>query len=67
MKYIGEQYGFVVLRGEGDAHEYDSFIAAFARNGDRGALFRNVLALGLTADQVRWHAAHPGNRTACCW
>ena len=38
MKYIGEQYGFVVLRGEGDAHEYDSFIAAFARNGYCGAL-----------------------------
>jgi hypothetical protein len=64
---IRANYGadIVVLRREDDHLEYESAIEAFANDRDRGTLLKRLLALGLIADQVRWHAAHKGERMVC--
>jgi hypothetical protein len=63
-EYLRERFGsdVAVFRSAEDVIDYENTVAAFARDGDRGALFRRLLAVGLSAEQARWHAAHPGER-----
>jgi hypothetical protein len=66
-EYLRERFGFdvAVFRNAQHVIDYEATVAAFALDGDRSALFRCLLALGLTAEQTRWHAAHPGERVPC--
>jgi hypothetical protein len=52
----------VALASDQAAYEYGAAVHAFATAGDRGAFMRCLLALGLTADEIRWHLAHRGER-----
>jgi hypothetical protein len=61
-RYVRESYGAIWLPSESESDAYDDAVEAFACNYDCGALFRRLLAIGLSADEVRWHAAHPGQR-----
>jgi hypothetical protein len=61
-QHMRENFDAVWLRSEADVDEYESAVEAFERDGDRAALFRRLMALGLTAGDVRWHAVHPGQR-----
>ena len=66
-EYLRERFGsdVAVFRSAEDVIDYENTVAAFAHDGDRSALFRCLLALGLTAEQIRWHAANPGGRVPC--
>ena len=63
-EYLRERFGsdVAVFRSAEDVIDYENTVAAFAHDGDRCTLFRRLLALGLSAEQARWHAAHPGKR-----
>jgi hypothetical protein len=52
----------VALADDEAAYEYGAAVHAFATAGDRGAFMRRLLALGLTAAEIRWHLAHRGER-----
>jgi hypothetical protein len=61
-RYVREHLGtdIVVLASDDDLSEYEGAVEAFAHDGDRSTLLRRLLALGLTAGQVRWHAMYRG-------
>ena len=63
-EYLRERFGsdVAVFRSAEEVIDYEITVAAFAHDGDRGILFRRLLALGLSAEQARWHASHPGQR-----
>ena len=54
----------VTLNGDEELWRYLDATDAFRRDGDRPALYRSLLALGLPADQIRWHGDHRGE-TLC--
>lgn len=41
---------------------YEAAIESYARYRNRAGLYRSLLAIGMPADQIRWHAAQPGQR-----
>jgi hypothetical protein len=53
---------FVALHSLADMDEYDDAVEQFARGGSQRDLMRRLLALGMTAAEIRWHAAYPGRR-----
>jgi hypothetical protein len=53
---------YLVLRSAADVDAYDDATEAFARGGSRIDLMTRLLALGLTAAEIRWHADYPGRR-----
>jgi hypothetical protein len=55
----------LVLRCENDICKYEAATIAFARTGERAALYRDLLALGLTGQDVRWHVDNVGERQVC--
>jgi hypothetical protein len=61
-RYFRETFGasVVALRSNADEATYESAVDAFARTGNRKALFADLLALGIPADLIRWHADNPG-------
>ena len=68
-QYVRHRFGtgLVVLRRDADALEYESAVDEFASLGNRPALFARLLALGVPADQIRWHAENPGHRRVTIW
>jgi hypothetical protein len=56
--------GILILRSFADQGEYDDAVEAFARDGSRQDLMTRLIALGLTAGEIRWHAEYPGRRMA---
>ena len=41
----------------------DDAIEASARNGSQRDLMARLFALGMTADEIRWHSDYPGGAT----
>jgi hypothetical protein len=63
-RYVREHHGsdIVVLRSDDDVLEYESATIDYNGDGNRGTLCRRLLALGLPTSQIRWHAAHSGQK-----
>jgi hypothetical protein len=59
---VRQTVGIEVVRSKAELLAYNRAVDAFERDGDRARYFRSLFALGFTTDQVRWHAAHPGER-----
>ncbi len=59
--------GMIPLDDEAAASDYERAVEAFANDGDRPLLVEMLAALGLTADEVQWHVAHPGQRMVTIW
>ena len=53
---------FLVLGSAADLDAYDDAAEAFARGGSRRDLMTCLIALGMTAAEIRWHAEYPGRR-----
>jgi hypothetical protein len=65
IQSIRDRYpGVLVLRSFADQDKYDDAIEAFARNGSQRDLMARLFALGMTADEIRWHSDYPGRRMA---
>ena len=58
---------YLILNGDREHDAYQGAIIGFARDGNRPALFRSLLALGLRAVEIKWHAAHPGWSMLCAF
>jgi hypothetical protein len=50
----------VTLNRDDELFVYLDATDAYQRDGDRPALLRGLLTLGLPADQIRWHGEHRG-------
>jgi hypothetical protein len=50
------------FRNPADLDAYDDALERFERTGDRPALLRTLLSLGIEAQRCRWHAAVAGRR-----
>jgi hypothetical protein len=53
-----------ILRSDDDAWKYDEATQAFRLGGSRRDLMIRLMVIGLTADEMRWHAEDPGRRMA---
>jgi hypothetical protein len=53
---------FIVLRDVASQDLYDRAVEAFARGGSRQDLMTQLMALGMTVDEIRWHCESPGRR-----
>jgi hypothetical protein len=49
--------------GDAALNEYEAAVQAFADGGDRREFMTRLMALGMTAEDIRWHAAVRGRRT----
>jgi hypothetical protein len=54
--------GHVVLASFEHQDAFEDAVDAFAVGGTRSALMVSLMALGLTAAEIRWHAGFPGRR-----
>jgi hypothetical protein len=70
LRFMREERGFgdevLFFRSEGEAERYQDAVDAFARTGDRPALLSNLLAVGVSGAQARWHIDHPGECLIWC-
>jgi hypothetical protein len=57
--------GVIVLRTPGATLDYELAVADYCYDRDLAALYRALLALGISGGDCRWHAAHPGQRLVC--
>ncbi|MDC7784399.1 hypothetical protein PQJ75_15690 [Rhodoplanes sp. TEM] len=48
------------------ARKFQQATDQFFFDGRRAALFEALIALGMDARTIRWHADHPGERMPCC-
>ena len=48
------------------ARKFQQATDQFFFDGRRAALFETLIALGMDAQTIRWHADHPGDRMPCC-
>jgi hypothetical protein len=55
--------GFIVLSDFASQGENDGAVE-FTRGGSRRKLMARLMALGMTPDEIRWHAKYPGRRMA---
>lgn len=55
-------HGLLPLENDAALDAYEDATDAFQCGGPRTVLLRALIALGIPADIVRWHAAYPGNR-----
>jgi hypothetical protein len=63
MQEIRDRYpDLLVLRCEADFDRYDDATETFARGGSQRDLMTRLVQLGMTAAEIRWHAAYPGRR-----
>jgi hypothetical protein len=64
MEQTRDRYpDLLVLRSEADFDGYDDATEAFRRGGSQRDLMTRLMKLGMTAAEIRWHAAYPGRRT----
>jgi hypothetical protein len=54
--------GIVVLQNFAAQDRYDDAVEAFARGGSRRDMMTPLMAIGMTTDEIRWHAEYPGRR-----
>jgi hypothetical protein len=52
----------IMLKKFDDVDAYVFAIEQFERRGDRCALMERLMALGLSASLIRWHAEFPGRK-----
>jgi hypothetical protein len=52
--------GVIVLPTPAAMLDYELAVADFCYNRDLAALYRTLLALGISGGDCRWHAGHPG-------
>jgi hypothetical protein len=57
--------GVIVLRTPAAMLDYELAVANYCYDRDLAALYRALLALGISRDDCRWHAAHPGQSLVC--
>jgi hypothetical protein len=53
---------FIVLRDVASEHRYEDAVKAFERGGSRQDLMAELMALGMTANEIRWHCEIRGRR-----
>jgi hypothetical protein len=46
--------------------DYTWAVLDYVRDGNRAAFMTKLMAIGLPADVIRWHLAHPGRCMALC-
>jgi len=57
--------GIIVLRNPATMLDYELAVADYCYDRDLAALYRALLALGISRGECRWHAAHPGQSRMC--
>jgi len=63
MSYQAEpRAGIIVLRTSAAMLDYQLAVADYCYGRDRAALYRALLALGVSRSDCIWHAAHPGQK-----
>jgi hypothetical protein len=58
LLFLSRYSEFVVLRTAAYVNRYEDALEALARGGSR------QVAIGLTAEEIRWHPESPGRRMA---
>jgi hypothetical protein len=53
---------YLVLRSDADLAKYGDAVEAFAHGGSRRELMMRMMAIGMTAAEIRWHPDGPGRR-----
>jgi hypothetical protein len=57
--------GIIPLRPLAALDQYDDAVDRYEHDGNRGALLRALLSIGVSPEDARWHAANPGQRMMC--
>lgn len=60
-EHLGLPDDWLIFRSECEGFHYMNIVDAFARAGDRAALFRGLLAIGVSGAAARWHIDHVGH------
>lgn len=64
-QYVRERLGlpanWLIFRSECEGFHYMNLVDDFARTGDRAALLRKLLAMGVSGAAARWHLNHVGH------
>jgi hypothetical protein len=55
------------MADEDAVEKYERACEQFAADGDRPALMRALLGLGVAPSHVHWHLARPGRRMVCLY
>jgi hypothetical protein len=65
-QYINETMpDFIVLAHPDHIGDYEQAVEAFAAHCSRSRLSRALLALGVSARDIRWHFTNPGKCRMC--
>jgi hypothetical protein len=59
------QPDIIFLRTPAAMLDYELAVADYYYDRNRAALYRALLALGISPRDCRWHAAHPGESLIC--
>ena len=62
LLFLSRYSEFVVLRTAAYVNRYEDALEALARGGSRQVA--RLMAIGLTAEEIRWHPESPGRRMA---
>jgi hypothetical protein len=62
-----DSYGFLTMPDEDAVWTYEKAYERFVADGDRAALMRALLRLGVAPEHIRWHLARPGRRMVCMY
>jgi hypothetical protein len=65
LRKYADEHGF--RAGDDAPWAYEQAVKRFAATGDRSALMRGLLALGVGLGHVRWHLARPGASMGCVY
>jgi hypothetical protein len=67
LREYADANGFLTMPDDDAVWTYVKACERFAADGDRPALMRELLGLGVTPKHIRWYLARPGRRMVCMY
>jgi hypothetical protein len=67
LRKIAADYGILAMADEDAVRNNETACERFAADGDRPALMRALLELGVAPSHMHWHLARPGRRMVCLY
>jgi hypothetical protein len=67
LREYADSNGFLTMPDDDAVWAYEKACERFGANGDRAAVMRVLLGLGVASEHIRWHLARPGRRMVCMY
>jgi hypothetical protein len=66
-EYAATRDRTLAMPDENAVRKYEGASERYAADGDRAALMRSLLELGVAPKHIHWHLARPGRRMICLY